>query len=212
MTGMRRGRLARGAARRASAGRAALWLRDLRPASRDQAALIELGLELADRVRSRKGAPIDRDAARAALLPGLDQLLDLPRSDLYAALQRVSCREARAFDADGDEIRAWCHHVGLLAVSHAKTDDPLMAAALTRVAATLHPALPELREVEGYLVERQREAGSFAPLASLDEEGDPSVLQETLLRLTIEALWAFAALARRTEAGAARAPSIESSA
>lgn len=125
-----------------------------------------------------------------ATLPSPAQLVTMERDQLVARCNRL----ARSVSVEGRapcDSKTWQAVLPALCVSYARDADPVAVASLVRVAARLGVDRGLLDEAVAFLLEQQTDAGSFGLLA---DSGQIERRLQRSLRMTVEVVWALAAL------------------
>lgn len=168
------------------------WLDSLDlPDERDDA-LRTIGLQLAAAQRRRE--PPRLPGVATTTLPSAAELVTMERDELVGSCNRIARSQALESSAPCDAQR-WEAVLPALCISYARDADPVAVASLVRVAARLRVEPALLDEAVSFLLEQQTDDGSFGLLAD-SAQSDGSRLRQSL-RITVEVLWALAAVAER---------------
>lgn len=180
----------------ASASTAKKWLEAANPHTQEAKSMKQLGLWLCDQIKSGVDAYIS--VGKGVLkLPEMSRFVRLDRLELLKLAEAVTVRSKSLESTTPRDRNKWSRLLGAMAVSHGKTGDVVVVAAMVRVAARLDLQGRWLSEAQHYLLAQQQPDGSFGMLAAEMEflGGKKRTNQLTTLRLTVEVLWALAELA-----------------
>jgi hypothetical protein len=174
----------------ARVARAAEWLDSLELHDPRDDALRRVGLELTAAFVRRKSPRLPIVATTT--LPTLAQLVTMERDGLVGFCNRIA-RSVAVEWPGSEEPRRWQAVLPGLCISYARDADPVAVASLIRVAVRLHMDTAPFDEAIAFLLEQQADDGSFGLLSDSEQIGDGRLRQS--LRITVEVIWALAAVA-----------------
>jgi len=172
------------------------WLEAANPQSQESQSMKRLGIWLCEQIASRDGRCISVGNGKVEL-PLMSQFVALHRSELLNVVTKLTVHSGQREPLTTGDRNEWKRLLGAMAVSHAKSGDVVVVAALLRLAARLDLQGKWLSEAKRYLLTQQHSDGSFGMLAAeMEFVGRTKRVNElATLRLTVEVLWALAELA-----------------